>query len=69
MIPDKFTSASLSDDSMLLSEAGAAAFFTRAQNPETFDAWAAHIRENWIEHPGELFGYTRPATESEEQTA
>jgi len=69
MIPAKFTAASLSDDSMLLSEPGAAAFFTRAQNPETFDVWVSHIRENWIEQPAELFGFERPASESGKDSA
>ena len=69
MIPPRFVSASLSDDSMMLSEEGAtAAFLRRSQKPDTFDAWAAHIREHWTEQPGELFGYTRPQSDSEQAT-
>ena len=71
MIPSKFISASLTDNSMMLAEDGnaMAAFFTRAKNPETFDAWAAHIRENWTEQPGQLFGWLRPESETEQATA
>ena len=70
MIPEQYVSASLTDDSMMLAEEGVTAgFYTRDQDPEIFDAWAAHIRENWTEKPGGLFRYHRPASESERESA
>lgn len=70
MIPEQYVSASLTDDSMMLAEAGVTAgFYTRDQGPETFDAWAAHIRENWTEERDGLFRYHRPETENESESA
>ena len=69
MIPVQFNAANLSDNGIMLAENDSlrVAFLTRAQNPTVFDQWARYIRENWTEQPGDLFGYTRPETNTVER--
>jgi len=69
MIPEQFKAASLSDEGMMLAEnsSSMAVFLTCAQNPAVFDQWSRHIRENWHEQPSQLFRYTRPESESEQE--